>query len=156
MIHCSFENGNAASLRHAVVDVIVLRGEQILLVKRSRKLAEGGKWALPGGYMERDETIAGAARRETLEETGWEVDGLELLMINSRPDRPAEDRQNVSFVFVCQGAGKTGEPDWESDEVKWFPLASLPGAGELAFDHADYIARYQHHHRDPGPLPILV
>ncbi len=156
MIHCTFENGNAASLRHGVVDMLVTRGEEMLLVKRTKKLSEGGKWALPGGYVERDETVAEAAAREILEETGWEVTEMQLFMINSNPDRPAEDRQNISFVFTCTATEKTGESDWESDEVKWFPFSELPAAEKLAFDHADYISRFLRQKAHPQPSPTLI
>ncbi len=43
MIGCTFENGNHASLRHVVVDNLVLQGDRILLVKRAPALIEGGK-----------------------------------------------------------------------------------------------------------------
>ena len=71
MINCEFENGNKASLRHVVVDNLVLKDGKILLVKRTGKLLEGGKWGLAGGYVDRDETVKEAAKREILEETGY-------------------------------------------------------------------------------------
>jgi len=70
MITCTFENGNRASLRHVVVDNLVLQGDRILLVKRAVQLIEGGKWGLVGGFVDRDETIRQAAAREIMEETG--------------------------------------------------------------------------------------
>ncbi len=115
MITCSFENGNKASLRHVVVDNLVLQGDKILLVRRSGKLSEGGKWGLPGGFVDRDETIKEAAAREIMEETGYTVADLTLFRIIDTPDRPAEDRQNIAFVHFCIAQERTGTPDWESD-----------------------------------------
>jgi len=139
MIKCEFENGNSASLRHAVVDCLILDDDKILLGRRNKKLLEQGKWSLAGGYVERDETLEEAAQREILEETGYEVSDLKLLRIIDNPDRPAEDRQNIAFVYTCRAGKKVGEADWESDEQKWFSLDSLPPKEEVAFDHFDIL-----------------
>lgn len=56
MITCTFEDGGRGKLRHAVVNAIILKENKILLVKRSPKITEGGKWGLVGGFMDRDET----------------------------------------------------------------------------------------------------
>jgi 8-oxo-dGTP pyrophosphatase MutT (NUDIX family) len=56
--------------------------------------------------------------RELREETGWDGRVLTLLRINSRPDRPHEDRQNVAFDFVIEPLEKRGEPDAESSDVQ--------------------------------------
>lgn len=155
MLHCAFENGNEASLRHVVVDVILLRQDQILLVKRARRLLEAGKWALPGGFVERDETVAQAARRETLEETGWTVSPPQAFMVNSNPARPGEDRQNVSVVFVCSAIKRVATPDDESEDTQWFALAELPSPDKLAFDHLSYIQAYLKD-KTQGPSGLVV
>ena len=156
MINCTFEHGNEAHLRHTVVDIVVVKDEELLLVKRSPKLLEGGKWALPGGFMELGETAAEAARRELLEETGWTARDFLPLMVNTEPDRPGEDRQNVSIVFVCTPDEKTGEADWESTQVKWFPLALLPPAADLAFDHTRYVDLYLKSRKERIITPLVV
>jgi 8-oxo-dGTP diphosphatase len=155
MIRCSFENGNQASLRHAVVDVLVLKGDQILLVKRTKKLLEGGKWALAGVYMDRDETATQAAAREVLEETGWQVKDLTLLTIRDTPHRPHDDRQNVAFVFFATATDKSGNADWESDEQQWFSLSDIPAEDELAFDHAEDIKLYEAYRAQNFALPVF-
>jgi ADP-ribose pyrophosphatase YjhB (NUDIX family) len=155
MITCTFEDGNSALLRHLVVDAIVLKDNKILLVKRTAKLLEGGKWALVGGYVERDETAAQAATREIMEETGWQVKDLALLTINDNPDRPHEDRQNISLVYFCKAIQKTGKPDWESDEQRWFDLNKLPDESIIAFDHAKNISLYLKCIKENLILPVL-
>ncbi len=155
MIICTFENHRQVALRHGVVDNLVIKNNQILLVKRTAKLLEGGKWALPGGYVERDETIEQAAAREILEETGWTVKNPRLLKIISSPKRRHEDRQNISFVFVWTAAEKIADSDWESDDVAWFPLTALPPESELAFDHAENIAWYLKNQTNPHLPPVL-
>lgn len=142
MINCEFENGNKTSLRHVVTDNLVLKDGKILLVKRTGKLLEGGKWGLVGGFVERNETIEEATRREILEETGYEVEGITLLRIIDTPNRPAEDRQNIAFVHFCNALEKIGVPDDESDDQIWFDLSALPPEEEFAFDHFSDIKLY--------------
>lgn len=158
MITCIFEDGKKAtdiSLRHVVVDVLVIKDNKVLLEKRTKKLLEGGKWALVGGFVERDETTQGAAIRETFEETGYRVKDLQLLTIRDNPDRPHEDRQNVSFVYICQALEKEGESDWEVDTLQWFSFASLPNEKEIAFDHYKNIQLYLEYKEKKISLPIL-
>jgi 8-oxo-dGTP diphosphatase len=145
MITCKFEDGGDALLRHVVIDTIVLKDGKILMVKRTGKLLEGGKWGLVGGFVDRDETLVQAAAREIHEETGWEVKDITLLRVNDDPNRPKEDRQNISFVYFCQAVKKTGEPDWESDDQQWYDLDALPDRESIAFDHADSIDLYKKH-----------
>lgn len=66
MITCTFENGNRASLRHVVLHAVVERDGALLLVKRAPHVSEAGKWGLPGGFLDRDETLAAGALRELL------------------------------------------------------------------------------------------
>ena len=143
MITCTFENGAKANLRHAVVDTLVIQENKILLVRRTKKLLEGGKWGLVGGFVDRNETLKQAVKREVFEETGWEIKDIVFLRVKDRPDRPHEDRQNISFVFTAKATEKTGEGDWESDNVQWFALNSLPSEKEIAFDHAEDIEFYK-------------
>lgn len=142
MINCTFETGHKAKLRHATVDVIVIKNNMILLEKRSPKLLEGGKWGLVGGFMECDENIVQAVERETLEETGYAVSDITFLTICDNPKRRNEPRQTISFVYYCKAVKKTGEPDEESSEIKWFDLNKLPPEKDFAFDHLDSIKLY--------------
>lgn len=155
MINCTFENGGKASLRHVVIDTIVIRENKILLARRTKKILEGGKWGLIAGFMERDEDLFQAAEREIFEETGWKVENITLLRVKHWPERPNEDRQNVAFVFFCNAIKKEGDKDWESDETAWFSLSSLPAKNELAFDHFDDIETYKKSLQQKLPLPIL-
>src|SRR3989304_7819571 len=111
MITCKFENNAEASLRHVTADALVLKGNKILLVKRVGKLLESGQWGITGGFGQRDETVKEAVKREIYEETGWSVKNIELLRIKDWPDRPKEDRQNISFVYTCFATRITGKPD---------------------------------------------
>lgn len=144
MISCTFENGNKASLRHVVVDVLVIKENKLLMVKRAQQLSEGGKWALVGGYIEHGEKVMEGAKREVLEETGYNVHDMHLLWINDNPNRPNEQRkENISFVYYCQAGEKTGSSDWEVEEQKWYAFDNLPPEEQIAFDHILSIRKYK-------------
>lgn len=142
MISCRFEGGNEANLRHAVVDAVALQDNKILLVKRAAHLLGGGKWAIPGGFVDRGETVVAAVRREVLEETGYTCEVQELFTILDQLDRAGDDRQNVSFVYIVNVIHQVGQHDAESSAVQWFPLDALPQPEDMAFDHFDIIWEY--------------
>jgi ADP-ribose pyrophosphatase YjhB (NUDIX family) len=155
VITCIFESGSRASLRHVVVHAIVEREGALLLVKRAPRLSEGGKWGLPGGFLDRDETLVEGVLRELREETGWTGEVRGLLRVNSRPDRPREDRQNVAFDFVITPRERVGEPDHESTAVEWVPIDRLPPLDALAFDHGETIRRYLTLRERPDQTPSV-
>lgn len=156
MITCTFEDGHGAALRHVVVHAVVERDGALLLVRRADRLLEGGKWGLPGGFLDRDETLAAGVLRELREETGWTGRVAGLLRINSRPDRPGEDRQNVAFDFVVAPLRRVGDPDDESSAVEWIPIDRLPRLDSLAFDHGDTIRLYLDSRGRSKEGPILA
>lgn len=92
-----------------------------LLVVRTTYLGPG--WMLPGGRVERDETPERAARRETREETGIEVDVERLLLVD------AHRRGVVSFVFEGRTVGGELDPQLgEIAEVGWLSREELGGS----------------------------
>lgn len=155
MITCFFENKNKALLRHAVVDCLVIDKNKILLAKRGPKYSEPGKWALPGGYVERDETTSESALREILEETGYQAKIINLFRIIDHPDRPKEDRQNISFVYLVKPIKKVGDFDHEISSTQWFDLDKLPPEKDFAFDHYTNIKLYKKYLKSAVNLPIL-
>lgn len=158
MIKCQFEDGNNASLRHVTFGAVAVKEGKILLIKRAAHLLEGGKWALPGGYMDRDETMAEGMLRELLEETGYTGRVTKLLQIIDNPDRPHEDRQNLAVAFVVEVHELVGQPDHEVADVQWFDLQQLPASDQIAFDHEAMIQVYiqsEVHHQHVDLLPSL-
>lgn len=154
MITCQFENGTSANLRHAVVHALVEQQGKLLLVKRADGMLEGGKWALPGGFIDRDETAAQAVLRELREETGWTGTVLTLLQVNTLPDRPHEDRQNIAFDFVIRPDRQVSQPDQETAAMEWVPLDRLEPLDRYAFDHGDSIALYRKYRQQAFPAPV--
>lgn len=139
MIKCRFENDREASLRHVTVDAIIVKNKKILLVKRAAHVINPRKYALPGGFLDRDETTEEGIKREVKEETGYEVQKSTLFRVNDSPHRKGEDRQNVDFVFIVEVGEQTGSSDKEIQQLKWFDLTALPPEEEFAFDHFENI-----------------
>lgn len=154
MLTCTFKDGNTAYFRHLTVVALVLKERQILLAQRAAHLTEGGKWCLPGGYLDRDETAAQGIAREVLEETGYRIQIEGLLHIIDTPDRPNEDRQNIEFCFVTTAVERIQDPDSETAQLQWFSLDALPKPELMAFDHRESIEAYK---RNPSSfsLPFL-
>lgn len=114
------------------VDAVLLKGNDVLLVKRGREPFKGA-WAIPGGFVEVGERTEDAVRRELAEETGLKGDIVDLLGVYSDPDRDPRGH-TVSVVYVLKVGGiiaiAAGD---DADEARWFALDKLP---PLAFDHA--------------------
>ncbi len=111
---------------------------EILLVRRGQP-PFAGCWALPGGFIDIDEDLEAAARRELAEETGLEARDLVQLQAFGRPDRDPRERV-ISIVFLGLLEPDDGEPLRAGDdaaEARWFSVDALP---DLAFDHAEIIA----------------
>lgn len=155
MISCTFENSNKTSLRHVVTHAIVEKRGNLLLIKRAAGLLEEGKWALPGGFLDRDETIAEGVLRELKEETGWEGEVISLFKINTNPKRPKEDRQNVAFGFIIKPTKQTGVSDHETEKVEWIPLSNLLPLERYAFDHGETIKLFLDYLKKPFSLPVI-
>ncbi|MBI3832089.1 MAG: NUDIX domain-containing protein [Planctomycetes bacterium] len=102
--------------------VVVCKGDRYLLV-RERKRGQG--WFLPGGRAEPGESLAEAALRETLEETGVPVELNGILRIEHLP-RGSHAR--LRFVFLARpisDAPPKHFPDRESLSAGWFMSGEL-------------------------------
>lgn len=156
MINCTFENGRSTSLRHVTVDALVVKSGQLLLIGRAADLfLEAGKYALPGGFLNRDETVAEGCQREVREETGYEIKLVSLFRIITNPSRRGEDRQNVNFVFLTEAENQVSQPDQEVSHLSWFDFTNLPNHTKVAFDHWETINLFLKYSRKPFSLPLL-
>lgn len=109
----------------------------LLLVQRGGEPYKG-MWALPGGFMEMDETLEACARRELQEETGCRLDApMEEVGSFSRVDRDPRGRTvTVAFMAEVEECPVQGGDD--AHEARWFPIESLP---PLAFDHDEIVRK---------------
>jgi len=102
---------------------------EVLLVRRS----DNDNWALPGGAVDLGESLAQAAVRETLEESGVECEITGVSGIYTDPRHVilytsnGEVRQEFSVVLTARASGGRPTPSTETSEVRWVPLAELGG-----------------------------
>ena len=119
--------------------VVVTRAEtpEVLLVRRKNE-PFADCWALPGGYLEIEETLEAAARRELMEETGVAVAKLIPLGPYDVVDRDPRGR-TITFAYLARVQKKQVHPKAADDAaaVGWFALRRLP---TMAFDHRDILA----------------
>ena len=122
------------------VDAVVLGYEAselyVLLIERKNEPFKNA-WALPGGFVEADETVEEAAKRELEEETGLSAESLEQVHTFSAVHRDPRKRVvSVAHYVLVKKSGKTIMAGDDAADAKWFPVHDLP---ELAFDHYEII-----------------
>lgn len=122
------------------VDVVIfnlVRNElQVLLIKRKSWPYEN-KWAIPGGFVNIDESLEDAAKRELAEETSVQDVYLEQLYTFGAPDRDPRTRV-ITVVYFALMAKEEIDIRAADDaiDVKWFSIYKLPS---LAFDHEEIL-----------------
>jgi 8-oxo-dGTP diphosphatase len=118
------------------VDVVIftLRADdlQVLLVRRKHAPFEG-RWAIPGGFVEADESLEAAARRELKEETGVRDVYLEQLYTFGDPKRDPRGRVVTVAYLALVPAPLAVQAGDDASDARWWSVYKLPS---LAFDHA--------------------
>ena len=121
------------------VDAIVFASENsskyILLIQRGIEPFKN-KWALPGGFVEMDETLETACKRELAEETGLSVKKMTQFKTFDAVNRDPRHR-TISVAFFAElNERKTVKGGDDAARAEWFPVSDLP---ELAFDHSQIL-----------------
>ncbi len=113
------------------VDAIIpISGNKILLIRR--KNPPFG-WALPGGFLEYNESLEDCVKREVEEETGLKVKELMQFHTYSKPGRdPRFHTVSTVFVVKTEGIPRAGS---DARDFGIFSLNALPAKNEFAFDH---------------------
>ena len=98
------------------VGVVTIKDGKILLVRRAFDPG-AGKWSIPGGLVEVGEKLSEAGARETLEETGVEVQVLELINVFDMIDLEDDGKVRYHYVLVDFLARPTGGTERLSSEI---------------------------------------
>ena len=112
------------------VGALIIEDGRILLVERGNPPLMG-YWSLPGGGVETGERLEEAIRREVREETGLEIEVLDLLEIFERIMADAEGRIEYHYVlidYICRPTGGDLCAATDASRCEWFredELASL-------------------------------
>ncbi len=117
------------------VDVVIITREarpRVLLIRRKHE-PFAGQWALPGGFVDMDETLEAAARRELQEETGLKDVALKQLGVFADPGRDPRGRTiSIAYLAHLPLAGRQLQAGDDAAAAAWHSLHRLP---PLAFDH---------------------
>ena len=127
----------------ASVDVVVSRmidgQEHILLIQRKNDPFEGS-WALPGGFLDMDETLEQAAVRELKEETCLDALSVSQIGTFSAVDRDPRSRVITTAFEATLDPAQT--PIAADDAADW-QWKNLNSEIELAFDHAEILKLWE-------------
>jgi ADP-ribose pyrophosphatase YjhB (NUDIX family) len=136
----------ANSLVPSVNVVVTNDADEILMIRRT----DNDNWAVPGGAIDLGESVAQAAVRETLEESGIECEITGIVGIYSDPKHVllytsnGEVRQEFSIVLTARSLSGQPTPSSESSEVRWVPASEVSGYTmdrSMRIRVNDYLAR---------------
>jgi len=116
------------------VQGILERDGRVLLARRAFE-PRRGHWDLPGGFLGETEDPAEGLRREFREETGLEVEPVELMRIDIEP---YDEKHVFSLTWIVRGEGDPRPAD-DVDELRWFARHDLPE--EMAFPGQELVLR---------------
>ena len=131
----SYKYPRAALTVDAIVYTKIEKVVKVLLIERGNEPFQY-KWALPGGFIEMNETLENACIRELFEETGLKLLKMKQFRTYDAIGRDPRHR-TISVVYTAEL--KSEEKVKGSDDAvraAWFPISDLPA---LAFDHAQIL-----------------
>jgi len=126
--------------RMPTVDIIIEKGKKVILIKRDAEPCRG-KLAIPGGKVEKEETVEDAAAREAKEETSLDVKLKEILGVYSSPGRHPWF-PTVATVFIAEPVNENLKASSDAAEAKWIDIDKID-MKNLAFDHIKIIEDYK-------------
>lgn len=113
------------------VNAVIFRGDKFLLLKRSSKeIAFPGKWAFPGGKVEKGESLSVALKREIKEETG--LDFKDPILVRDYEFTRPDGLHVIGFHYCVDAAtGEVSVPE-EFEGHKWVTLQELMTLDRIA------------------------
>jgi len=132
---------------------VVFREEKILLV---RELADGGRWTLPGGWVDVGEAPRLAVEREVREESGYEVKASKLLALYDRDlhDHPPHLFHTYKIFIQCDLLGGAPTESLETGGADFFAPDSLPELSISRTTAAEIQRMFEHLHKPNLPTDL--
>ena len=115
------------------VDLVIRRGTEILFIERANAPFKG-RVALPGGFVDPDETVEMAAIRELKEETGVEITKPKLIGVWSNPHRDPRGRV-ISVAYFCEVPEGTESICGDDARKTMWLTPDEAWKDDIAFDH---------------------
>ena len=119
-------------------------GSVLLVRERS-----DGKWTLPGGWVDINDSPSGAVVREILEESGYHARAVKLaaLIDKLRHPHPPGIHHIYKLFFLCERIGGAAATSSETDAVQFFPVRALPelSTGRVLASQIERLHQHQLH-----------
>lgn len=131
------------------VVVLIIDDGMVLLGERAKDVFLGGKWSLPGGFIEVDEDFLSAAHREIAEETGLSIRIISVVSVVSNFLSP--ELHTLVVVLLAEKRGGRLRPGDDMVRLEWFPLSGPHPP--MAFEADKHIIDRYHRTRIAG-IPI--
>jgi len=125
----------------------IFRGETVLLVRETTD----GKWTLPGGWADVNDSPSSAVEKEIEQESGFTARAIKLAALYDRNlhEHPAHLFHAWKAFFICEILGGAPRFSNETDGVEFYPLTDLPELSTGRSTAKQIRRMYEHHlHRD--------
>lgn len=106
--------------------LMLIRKEKILLSRRFQTGYQDGKYSLPAGHVEDNESLKKATCREVKEEIGINLQPEDLTLAHVMHRKESDIRMDFFFTVQAQGATIRNREPKKCSNVRWFPLTRLP------------------------------
>lgn len=129
------------------VRAAIFREDRVLLVHETTD----GRWAMPGGWADVNDSPAQAVEKEIEQESGFIARAVKLAALHDRNKHghPSLFHHAWKVFFICDIVGGEARTSHETDGVEFFPLHALPELSSGRVTAAQIHRMYQHHlHRD--------
>ncbi len=123
--------------------------DRLLLV---RETANGGRWTLPGGWADVNQTASECVLREIREESGYEARAIKLALLQDRArqgHQPSGPFSIYKLFFLCELTGGAARGSLETSEVRFFAEHEIPADLSTGRTLPHQVARLFAHHRAP-------
>jgi ADP-ribose pyrophosphatase YjhB (NUDIX family) len=117
------------------VGAVIVQDARVLLVRRGTEPLKG-HWTLPGGMLELGEALTAGTVREVREETGLDVEPIELIELLDRVHREGE-RVRYHYViadYLCRVTGGELRAASDADAVRWVERSEWSSHSALVLD----------------------
>jgi ADP-ribose pyrophosphatase YjhB (NUDIX family) len=127
----------------------MFKDDRILLVRERTD----GKWSLPGGWVDVNDSPATAIEREIWEESGFRARAVKLAALYDRLRHPHPPSLHHIYkvLFLCELIGGEARVSNETDAVEFFPLSSLPELSTGRVTRGQIERMFEHHRQRDLP-----
>jgi ADP-ribose pyrophosphatase YjhB (NUDIX family) len=123
----------------------IFEGDRVLLVRER----SDGRWTLPGGWVDVNDSPSGAVAREVFEESGYRARAVKLaaLVDKRRHPHPPGIHHIFKLFFLCERTGGEATVSVETDAVQFFPVSALPelSTGRVLASQIERLYQHQLH-----------